>query len=222
MASATRCRQRIRTSIRAALSWFLAIAPRPTGCSRTQIARVEGYRVIKVDMQVPLHLKMLLLTLRTGDDKKASCMRFGATHFLDFEEDDVHSQLISLYLMLIRRYQVPKEVVKLNNKLGVNVATCTAGPLQAYRQAVDCARKTDAIVYIGIDPGHDPISPFEMVRRGKLVPSVHCTVPGIALAGLRVIGSTRLARWNHSPSVAVDIPPANAQTAVFQICGQPR
>ncbi|KAF9892657.1 hypothetical protein FE257_001059 [Aspergillus nanangensis] len=102
-----------------------------------QIAKAEGYRVIAVD---------------TGDDKKAACIRFGATHFLDFKKDDV-----------------VKEVLGLTNNLGVNATICTAGSLGAYRQAADCVRHTGTLVCIGIHPGHLPASPFELVRRGLRV-----------------------------------------------------
>ncbi|RLL97712.1 hypothetical protein CFD26_106456 [Aspergillus turcosus] len=99
-----------------------------------QIAKAQGYRVIAVD---------------TGEDKRAACMRFGATHFLDFKTDNVTA-----------------EVHRLTNNLGANAVICTASSLRAYKQAAECVRNAGTIVCIGINPGDLPISPFELVRRG--------------------------------------------------------
>ncbi|RHZ50518.1 uncharacterized protein CDV56_105727 [Aspergillus thermomutatus] len=99
-----------------------------------QIAKTQGYRVIAVD---------------TGEDKRAACMRFGATHFLDFKTDNVTA-----------------EAHRLTNNLGANAVICTAGSLWAYKQATECVRNAGTIVCVGINPSDLPISPFELVRRG--------------------------------------------------------
>lgn len=97
-------------------------------------------------------------------------MRFGATHFLDFKTDNVSS--FSLYAVVtlessLSLSQVTAEVHRLTNNLGANAVICTAGSLWAYKQATECVRNAGTIVCVGINPSDLPISPFELVRRGK-------------------------------------------------------
>ena len=97
-----------------------------------QIAKEKGLRVIAID---------------TGEQKKALCLRLGATAFLDFKVDDVE-----------------QGIKQLTNGYGAHAVVCTAGP-SAYAQAFRLLRNCGTLVCVGLVTERLPVSPFDMLQK---------------------------------------------------------
>ena len=100
-------------------------------------------------VQIARETGIRVIAVDSGNEKRALCLTSGALHFVDFKEVDVVG-----------------EVKKLTGGYGAHAVVCLPGP-KSYEQALQMLRNKGTLVCVGLVKENLPISPFDMIVRGK-------------------------------------------------------